>query len=75
MGMAKNLGKEKIIIDKDQLLLVYFELDELYIENKKKNYWEVCDKLDNAVKRLEKVTGFEYHRTLKKVDNNHDIQR
>jgi hypothetical protein len=54
-------GKEKIILDKDQLLLTYFHLEKAYNKN-------LDDDIQFAFFSLEKATGYTYERTLKRYE-------
>ena len=56
----KKQGKAKIELDKDKLLLAYFELDKLFNQ-------DMRDEIRDIYNHIEKATGFSLERTLKKV--------
>jgi hypothetical protein len=68
MTIDQNLGKEKIEVDKDKLLMAFYELDELFIETKKENNWKVSNALNQIFMNIEFATGLEYFRTLRKIE-------
>jgi hypothetical protein len=62
-------GKEKIILDKTALLEAYFYLDKLYHKT-------MDSDLEIVYSNLRKATGYDYDRTLRKVENNkHDRKK
>jgi hypothetical protein len=78
MTIDTHLGKEKIELDKDALMLAYLSIDELYNQYKAKNDWNVPDKLNFILFKLEDATGYQYWRTIKKKerkDNKDDKQK
>lgn len=58
----KPQGKEKVTIDKDLLLTVYFEIEKVYNKT-------LDSDLNFAFLKLERATGFRYVRTLEKIEN------
>ena len=67
MTIDNNLGTEKIELDKDRLMRAYIELDQLFIRNDGSDY-KLHTVLNNILFSIEMATGFQYFRTLKKID-------
>ncbi len=59
MTLKNNLGKEKILVDKDKLLQAYIELDQIFSRNLDGN-------LNFAFMKIEQATGLYYERSLVK---------
>ena len=64
MTIDNKLGKVKTELDLDVLISIYYELDELYIKNSAN--WDIREKLNRILLKMEMATGYEYFRTLKK---------